>query len=107
MAIKKARYGKDTYYDVKVVEGMPTDKIIIALHSMSATAYLIRTDRVNNQDPSKTTYVGYPISGLEKANYTSKIYGTAEEILTKGELEILLLDSLQDISTIESAYCYS
>ena len=102
MAITEIRNGKENGYKVQFVESLPKDKTIIALHSNTATAFLVA--KANNYEWDKGLDL-YPITDFEK---TSEIKHTKEsELLNDNEFKILALNTLNDIKEIKSAWAYS
>ena len=103
MAITELRNGEENGYKVEFVKSLPKDKTIIALHSNTATAFLVA--KANNYEWDKELVL-YPITDFEK---TSEIkYMKESELLNdNSEFEILALNTLNDIKEIKSAWAYS
>ena len=102
MAITELRNGKENGYKVEFVETLPKDKIIIALHSDTATAFLVT--KANNYECNKVLRL-HPITDFDETGIVE--YITEQELLNDSELEILALNTLSDIKEIKSAWAYS
>ena len=102
MAITELRNGKENGYKVQFVESLPKGKTIIALHSNTATAFLVT--KAHNYECNKGLDL-HPITDFEK---TSEIkYMKESELLNDSEFKVLALNTLNDIKEIESAWAYS
>ena len=102
MTITEIRNGKENGYKVQFVESLPKDKTIIALHSNTATAFLVT--KANNYEWDKGLELR-PITDFEK---TSEIkYMVESELLNDSEFKILALNTLSDIKEIKNAWVYS
>lgn len=102
MSITELRNGKENGYKVEFVESLPKDKIIIALHDDTATAFLVT--RANNYECNKGLDL-LPITHFEKTNRLE--YTTEKELLNESGFKILALNSLEDIGKIEQAWVFS
>ena len=65
MEVIELRYGKEDGYKVQFIDELPKNKIIIALHSKSATAFLVT--QANNYQCNKGLDM-LPITQFEKTN---------------------------------------
>lgn len=102
MAITEIRNGKENGYKVEFVKSLPKDKTIIALHSNTATAFLVTKGSNYERDKGLDLH---PITDFEK---TSEIkYMGESELLNDSEFKILALNTLNDIKEIKSAWAYS
>lgn len=102
MSITELRNGKENGYKVQFVESLPKDRIIIALHSNTATAFLVT--KASNYERDKGLDL-HPITDFKGTN-TIK-YITEQELLKDSEFKILALNTLGDTKEIEQAWAYS
>lgn len=102
MTITELRNGKENGYKVEFVETFPKDKIIIALHSDTATAFLVT--KANNYEEGQGLDL-FPIKHLEETNRWE--YTTEKELLNDSGFKILALNTLEDIGKIEQAWAFS
>ena len=102
MAITELRNGKANGYKVQFVESLPEDKTIIALHSNTATAFLVA--KSNNYEWDKELVL-YPITDFEKTSEAKHM--KESELLNDSEFKVLALNALSDIKEIRSAWAYS
>lgn len=102
MTITELRNGKNGGYKVEFVESFPENRIIIALHSNTATAFLVT--RANNYDENQGLDL-LPIKRFDKTNRLE--YTTEQKLLNDNEFKILALNTLEDIGKIEKAWAYN
>ena len=103
MSIIELRNGEENGYKVEFIETLPKDKIIIALHSGSATAFLVTM--ANSYDKQQKGLDLLPITHFENTNRLE--YTTEKELLNDKDFKILALNTLEDIGKIEQAWAYS
>ena len=102
MAITEIRNGKENGYKVEFVKSLPKDKTIIALHSNTATAFLVT--KASNYECNKGLDL-HPITDFKE---TSTIKCMKEsELLNDSGFKVLALNTLSDIKEIEEAWAYS
>ena len=101
MTITELRNGEENGYKVEFVENLPKDKIIIALHDDTATAFLVT--RANGYECNKGLDL-HPITHFEKTNRLE--YTTEKALLNDSGFKILALNTLEDIGKISGAWVY-
>lgn len=102
MSITELRNGEENGYKVEFVKSLPKDKTIIALHSNTATAFLVT--KPNNYESDKGLEL-HPITDFEKTSETKHM--AESELLNDSEFKVLALNTLGDIKEIKSAWVYS
>lgn len=102
MEVIELRYGKEDGYKVQFIDELPKNKIIIALHSKTNTAFLVT--QANNYQCNKHLDI-FPITQFEKTNRLE--HTTEEELLQDSDFKIYALDNLGDLQKIKDAYFYN
>ena len=101
MEVIELRYGKEDGYKVQFIDELPKNKIIIALHSKSTTAFLVT--QANNYQCNKGLDM-LPITQFEKTNRLERT--TEKELLQDSGFKIYALDNLGDFQKIRDASFY-
>ena len=102
MEVIELRYGKEDGYKVQFINELPKDKIIIALHDGSATAFLVT--KTNSYKTNKGINI-IPITQFAKTNELAE-YTAEETLLQDTGFKIYALDTLDDFKKIKSAWAY-
>lgn len=102
MTITELRNGEENGYKVEFVKSLPKDKIIIALHTKTAKAFLV----ARTSSYERTTGLDlYPITRFEETS--KQIYMVEKQLLSSSEYKILALNTLANIGKISEAWAYS
>lgn len=100
MAITELRNGQENGYEVKYIQSLPEDKIIIALVPNSRKAFLV----IEAPTYENTGHlILRPITKLSETNDIE--YSSVNTLLLDDGVKILALSSLADFKDIEGA-CY-
>lgn len=104
MSITELRYGKEDGYKVSFINNLPQDNIVIALHSGTATAYIVMK-AYNYESDEKGIHL-VPITKFKKSDVHWETT-TESKLLKDTEFKVYSLTSLADLGKMDDAWCYN